>query len=265
MEWQEWAALLTRWIHIFAGILWIGQTWYFTWLDLQFEDAEANPGNKVWMVHSGGFYMVDKIKVPSSMPKTLHWFRWEAMFTSMSGLILLYFVYLAGGLMTDVDGNEIALLPAIGITMGTIAVSWLIYNFLWKSPIGKKPVAGAVICYLLMVALAWGLSQKITGRAAFILVAAALGTIMVNNVWHIIIPNQRAMIADRIAGREPDENMALAAKTRSKHNTFIIMPVLFLMISNHFPTATYGHEQNWLVFAVVTLIAWSVVPYLRRR
>ena len=269
MEWteiaKEWIALITRWVHIFAGILWIGQTWYFTWLDLQFEDAEANPGNKVWMVHSGGFYSVDKIKVPSPMPKTLHWFRWEAMFTALSGLVLLYFVYLAGGLMTDLEGNEFGLWPALGITLGTIGVPWLIYDFLWKSPLAKNPALGATICYVLLVVLAWGLSQRITGRAAFILVAAALGTIMVNNVWNTIIPNQRRMIADRIAGREPDEAMAIAAKNRSKHNTFIIMPVLFLMISNHFPTATYGHEMNWLVFAVVTLLSWAVVPVVRKR
>ena len=269
MEWSEWAAqwaqIITRWAHIFAGILWIGQTWYFTWLDLQFEDAEANPGGKVWMVHSGGFYLVDKIKVPSPMPKTLHWFRWEAMMTAITGVILLWLVYFSGGLMVDAAGNEMSMLSAVGLALGVMVVGWVIYDQLWMSPIGKSPALGGVICYALMVGLSWGLTQRISGRPAFLLIAAVLGTIMVNNVWERIIPAQRLMIADRIAGREPDPAMAIQAKNRSKHNTFIIMPVLFLMISNHFPTSTYGHESNWVVFAVVTLLSWAIVPYLRRR
>ncbi len=265
MEWQEWGTAITRWAHIFAGILWIGQTWYFTWLDLQFEDTEANPGGKVWMVHSGGFYLVDKIKVPSPMPKTLHWFRWEAMMTAITGVILLYLVYFAGGLMVDAAGNEMSLGTSVGLSLGVMVVGWLIYDLLWISPLEKKPVVGAVVCYVLMVWLAWYLTQRIAGRPAFLLVAAVLGTLMVNNVWFRIIPAQRAMIADRIAGREPEPGLATRAKNRSKHNTFIIMPVLFLMISNHFPTVTYGADNNWLVFAVVTLLAWATVPFLRRR
>ena len=265
IEWSEWAGVITRFAHIFAGILWIGQTWYFTWLDLQFEDSEANPGGKVWMVHSGGFYMVDKIKVPSPMPKTLHWFRWEAMMTAITGVILLYLVYFSGGLMVDAEGNEMSFASALGLAAGVMVLGWLVYDRLWMSPIGKKPVAGAVICYALMVGLAWYLTERMSGRPAFLLVAAVLGTIMVNNVWVRIIPAQRAMIADRLAGREPDQAQADRAKGRSKHNTFIIMPVLFLMISNHFSTATFGAEHNWLVFAVVTLLAWAVVPVLRRR
>jgi uncharacterized membrane protein len=265
MEWTEWAAAITRWAHIFAGILWIGQTWYFTWLDLQFEDAEANPGGKVWMVHSGGFYLVDKIKVPSPMPKTLHWFRWEAMMTGITGVILFYLVYISGGLMVDASGDEMSLLTGLGLALGTMIAGWIVYDLLWVSPLEKSPVLGGVICYSLMVGLAWFLTQRVSGRPAFLLVAAVLGTIMVNNVWMRIIPAQRAMIADRTAGREPDPHLAARAKNRSKHNTFIIMPVLFLMISNHFPTVTYGAENNWLVFAVVTLLSWAVVPFLRRR
>lgn len=265
MEWQEWLAAITRWAHIFAGILWIGQTWYFTWLDHQFEDSEANPGGKVWMVHSGGFYQVDKIKVPSPMPKTLHWFRWEAMTTAITGVVLLYLVYFAGGLMVDIHGDEMSLGQAVALAVGVMVGGWLVYDLLWISPLEKQPVLGAVICYALMVGLAWMLTQYVSGRPAFLLVAAVLGTIMVNNVWVRIIPAQRAMIADRTAGREPDMSMAVRAKNRSKHNTFIIMPVLFLMISNHFPTVTYGAENNWMVFALVTLVAWALVPVLRRR
>jgi uncharacterized membrane protein len=265
MEWTEWAQAITRWAHIFAGILWIGQTWYFTWLDLQFEDTEANPGGKVWMVHSGGFYEVEKIKVPSPMPKTLHWFRWEAMITGLTGVILFYLVYLGGGLMFDAAGNEMSLVQSVVLALGVMVGGAIIYDLLWISPLEKSPVAGAVLCYLLMVGLAWWLTQRVSGRPAFLLVAATLGTIMVNNVWGRIIPAQRAMIADRIAGREPDMTLALRAKNRSKHNTFIIMPVLFLMISNHFPTITYGAESNWAIFAVVTLVAWALVPVIRKR
>ena len=217
------------------------------------------------MVHSGGFYMVDKIKVPSPMPKTLHWFRWEAMMTAITGVVLLYLVYFSGGLMIDAAGNEIPLAQGLALAIGVMVIGWLVYDLLWISPLEKSPVVGAVICYSLMVGLAWFLTQKIAGRPAFLLVAAVLGTIMVNNVWARIIPAQRSMIADRVAGREPDAALAVRAKNRSKHNTFIIMPVLFLMISNHFPTATYGAENNWAVFAVVTLLSWAVVPFLRRR
>ena len=265
MEWSEWASALARWAHIFAGILWIGQTWYFTWLDFQFEDAEANPGGKVWMVHSGGFYLVDKIKVPSPMPKTLYWFRWEAMMTWLTGLWLLWLVYFSGGLMVDASGNEMSLTSGLGLAIGTMVLGWLVYDVLWISPIEKTPVLGGATCYAMMVGLAWFLTQSVSGRAAFMLEAAVLGTIMVMNVWVRIIPAQRAMIADRIAGREPDQTLAVRAKNRSKHNTFIILPVLFLMLSNHYPTATYGHENNWIVFGVVTLLAWSAVPVLRRR
>jgi len=265
VEWSEWAGMITRWAHIFAGILWIGQTWYFTWLDLQFEDHEANPGGRVWMVHSGGFYLVDKIKVPSPMPRTLHWFRWEALMTFITGVILLYLVYFSGGLMVDVAGNEMSPGAGLGLAAAAMVLGWLVYDLLWISPLEKFPRAGAAICYVLMVGLAWFLAQRVSGRAAFLLVAAVLGAIMVNNVWARIIPAQRAMIADRIAGREPDPRLAERAKGRSKHNTFIIMPVLFLMISNHFPTATYGVENNWAVFAVVTLLSWALVPILRRR
>ncbi|MBK5255975.1 MAG: urate hydroxylase PuuD [Vicinamibacteria bacterium] len=265
MEWSEWASVIMRGAHIFAGILWIGQTWYFAWLDVQFEDAVANPDGKVWMVHSGGFYEVDKIKVPQTMPKTLHWFRWEAMTTWLTGLILLWLVYFAGGLMVDAEGNEMSLASSLGLTIALMVVGWLIYDSLWISPIKRAPLVAGPICYGLMVTLMWYLTQRVAGRPAFLIEAAVLGTIMVMNVWMRILPGQRAMIVDRIAGREPDQSLADRAKDRSKHNTFIILPVIFLMISNHYPITTYGNESNWVVFAVVTLLAWLVVPVLRRR
>jgi len=266
MEGSEWASVVTRWAHIFAGILWIGQTWYFAWLDLQFEDAEANPGGKVWMVHSGGFYEVDKIQVPQPMPKTLHWFRWEAMFTWLTGLLLLWLVYFAGGLMVDLAGNEMTLGASLGLTLGVMAIGWVVYDLLWMRLLDRAPAwVGGSLCYLLMVGLAWFLTGRVSGRPAFLIEAAVLGTIMVLNVWMRILPGQRSMIAARMSGNEPDQSLALRAKNRSKHNTFIILPVIFLMISNHYPVSTYGHEKNWLVFAVVTLLAWAVVPILRRR
>jgi uncharacterized membrane protein len=187
------------------------------------------------------------------------------MMTAITGVVLLYLVYFSGGLMVDASGDEISLASGLGLAIGVMVVGWLVYDLLWISPLERSPMLGTVICYALMVGLAWFLTQRIAGRAAFLLVAAVLGTIMVNNVWMRIIPAQRTMIADRIAGREPDPALAGRAKNRSKHNTFIIMPVLFLMISNHFPTATYGAENNWLVFAVVTLLSWALVPIIRRR
>lgn len=266
MDWSEWASVVTRWAHIFAGILWIGQTWYFAWLDVQFEDDAANPGGKVWMVHSGGFYEVDKIQAPQPMPKTLHWFRWEAMFTWLTGLALLWLVYFAGGLMVDAEGNEMSLASSLGLTLGAMIAGWVVYDLLWTRVLDKAPAwMGGALCYGLMVALLWFLTQRVAGRPAFLLEAAVLGTIMVLNVWMRILPAQRAMIADRTAGRDSDLSLVTRAKNRSKHNTFIILPVIFLMISNHYPVSTYGSENSWAVFGVVTLLSWMAVPFLRRR
>ncbi len=255
---SEWANLFVRWFHVFAGILWIGSTWYFTWLDRRLQLDPAG----VWMVHSGGFYLVEKQKDPKVDPAKIHWFRFEALFTWLSGLLLLLLVYYMGGLMDD------SALPegqAIAFGIGLLVVGWLAYDLFWISPLGKRPLAGAAASYLALVALAWTLTRLFNGRAAYMHLGAMMGTIMALNVWLRILPAQKKLVAAIAAGQPPDEGLAEQAKNRSKHNTFIILPVVMTMISSHFPTATYGSEYNWQVFAVLTLLGWGAAKVVRER
>ncbi|TMA19886.1 MAG: urate hydroxylase PuuD [Deltaproteobacteria bacterium] len=231
----EWSNLLIRWFHVFAGILWIGSTWYFTWLDRQLHAAPEG----VWMVHSGGFYLVEKQQDPKVDPSKIHWFRYEALFTWLSGLVLLYLVYYSGGLMEDAPR---------WLGAGLIVVGW-----------------GAVVSYAALVAVAWWLTRAMEGRAAYIHLGAMMGTIMALNVWLRILPAQRKLVAAIAAGQPPNPVLAERAKDRSKHNTFIILPVVMTMISNHFPTATYGSAYNWQVFAVLVLVGWGAAKIVRER
>ena len=248
----EWSNLLIRWFHVFAGILWIGSTWYFTWLDRQLHAAPEG----VWMVHSGGFYLVEKQQDPKVDPSKIHWFRYEALFTWLSGLVLLYLVYYSGGLMEDAPR---------WLGAGLIVVGWLVYDLFWISPLARRPVVGAVVSYAALVAVAWWLTRAMEGRAAYIHLGAMMGTIMALNVWLRILPAQRKLVAAIAAGQPPNPVLAERAKDRSKHNTFIILPVVMTMISNHFPTATYGSAYNWQVFAVLVLVGWGAAKIVRER
>lgn len=262
-DFLEWLNLALRWTHIFAGILWIGSTYFFTWLDGRFTELmNAKSDEKdVWMVHSGGFYRVEKQKAPSVMPKTLHWFKWEAAITWLSGFLLLLYVYYYGGLMVDETMSETT---AILVGLAVIIFSWPIYDTLWKSPLGKNEVVGATISYLLIVGLAYGLTFFMGPRAMFLHVGAVLASLMTANVWMIIIPAQRKMVAALTAGKPVDTTLGERAKGRSKHNTFMVMPVVFTMISNHFPTITFGANMNWLVLAVMVLVGFGVAKVVRR-
>ena len=248
----EWSNLLIRWFHVFAGILWIGSTWYFTWLDRQLHAAPEG----VWMVHSGGFYLVEKQQDPKVDPSKIHWFRYEALFTWLSGLVLLYLVYYSGGLMEDAPR---------WLGAGLIVVGWLVYDLFWISPLARRPVVGALVSYAALVAVAWWLTRAMEGRAAYIHLGAMMGTIMALNVWLRILPAQRKLVAAIAAGQPPNPVLAERAKDRSKHNTFIILPVVMTMISNHFPTATYGSQYNWQVFAVLVLAAAGAAKIVRER
>jgi len=248
----EWSNLLIRWFHVFAGILWIGSTWYFTWLDRQLHAAPEG----VWMVHSGGFYLVEKQQDPKVDPSKIHWFRYEALFTWLSGLVLLYLVYYSGGLMEDAPR---------WLGAGLIVVGWLVYDLFWISPLARRPVVGALVSYAALVAVAWWLTRAMEGRAAYIHLGAMMGTIMALNVWLRILPAQRKLVAAIAAGQPPNPVLAERAKDRSKHNTFIILPVVMTMISNHFPTATYGSAYNWQVFAVLVLVGWGAAKIVRER
>ncbi len=267
---SEWLNLILRWIHVFAGIMWVGTTYYFTWLDARLteeEKAAANTGvpGQVWMVHSGGFYVVERRKVPDLLSRKLHWFRWEAAATWLSGLGLLVVVfYLGGGALVDPDVSNISVRTAVIVGIGVLIAGWLIYDLLMLSPLGKNEKAFALVAYLLVIITAYGLTRVFSGRAAYIHVGAIFGTIMAANVWNRILPTQKKMIAAIAAGRKPDEALAAQAKLRSKQNTFMAVPVVFLMISNHFPSATYGDRYNWLILSILVLVGWIAAKFIRR-
>ena len=267
---SEWLNLILRWIHVFAGIMWVGTTYYFTWLDARLSEEEkavANTGTvaQIWMVHSGGFYVVEKRKVPDLASRTLHWFRWEAGTTWLSGFGLLVLVfYLGGGALIDPDVYELTLAKAVGIGIGLLIAGWLIYDLVMISPLGRNEKLVAVIFYALLVATAFGLTRIFSGRAAYIHVGALMGTIMAANVWMRILPAQKKMIAAINEGRKPDDALSGQAKLRSKQNTFMAVPVVFIMISNHFPGVTYGDRYNWLILAALILAGWIAAKFIRR-
>jgi uncharacterized membrane protein len=257
---HEWLNLAFRWMHVFAGILWVGATYYFTWLDRRFHTTDPE---QVWMVHSGGFYVVSKEKKPSPA-HTLHWFKWEAFMTWLSGVALLILVYYAGGLLIDGEPGKPSFAIAATIGIGSMIVGWIVYDLLWLSPLAKFEPLAIVISFALLVALGWWLPHVMSPRAAFLHVGAVLGTCMFANVWERIIPAQRKMVRDVQEGREPNPVLADRAKFRSKHNTYMVIPVVLIMISNHFPTTTYGHQYNWVVLGVLTLVGWAVAHVIRK-
>ena len=267
---SEWLNLLFRWIHVFAAIMWVGTTYYFTWLDARLseeEKAAASTGlpAQLWMVHSGGFYVVEKRKVPDLVSRTLHWFRWEAATTWLSGLALLILIYyLGGGALVDPDVRNIGIGAAIGVGVGVIIVGWVLYDLMMLSPLGRNEKAFAVVAYALIVGLTFSLTRVLSARAAYIHVGALFGTIMAANVWMRILPAQRRMIASLNEGRKPDDRLAAQAKLRSKQNTFMAVPVVLIMISSHYPGVTYGDRYNWLVLSILILVGWVAAKFIRR-
>jgi uncharacterized membrane protein len=288
-EWRdtliEWLQLFVRWAHVFAGILWIGSTYFFTWLDgrLSEEEREAKAGERpqVWMVHSGGFYVVEKQKGAELLPRRLHWFRWEAALTWLSGLLMLVLVYYlgaismginrlfggqanyGGGVLVDPEG-PVGIGTAALIGVGVLIAGWIIYDLLAQSPLGRNPTVFAVVGFILLVGTSYGLTKVFSGRAVYLHVGAIMGTIMAANVWMRILPAQRQMIAAAKGGTAVDMRLAERAKMRSKHNTFMVVPVVFTMISNHYPVSTYGHQYNWLILAILILVGWGAAKLIRR-
>jgi uncharacterized membrane protein len=256
----DWCSLLVRWLHIVAGIAWIGASFYFVWLDNHLE-SPRDPGHtdsgvagELWAVHGGGFYRSQKYRVaPQTLPPTLHWFYWEAYTTWLSGFALLTVLYLVRPEAYLIDPSVAALTQptAIGVALGVLVVSWLVYDLLCRSPLGRNDRALGAVLAALAALLAWGLCQLFSGRGAFILFGAALGTIMVANVLFVIIPGQRELVRAKREGREPDPTPGIRGKQRSVHNTYFTLPVLFAMVSNH-SAMTYVGRYNW-----VTLIALS--------
>ena len=257
----DWANLLLRWAHFIAGIAWIGSSFYFIWLDRALTKPEhAKPGveGDLWMVHSGGFYQVEKRRPgPGEVPAVLHWFKWEAMLTWITGislLILLY--YLSGVYLLDPSVSGIGRGAAIALGVGLLVFGWLIYDALWRS-LARRPAVAAAISLALLTAVTVLLCRLLSGRAAFMHVGSLLGTIMVANVWMRILPAQHQMLAATRAGRPADFTLGERAKQRSVHNSYMTFPLLFIMLSNHFP-ATYASPVNWLVLLLLFVAGASV-------
>ena len=258
---SEWVNLIVRWTHVFAAILWVGSTYYFTWLDGQLQRA---PGRDVWMVHSGGFYTVVKQKTLGVPPEQIHWFRWEALATWVSGFLLLGSVYYGGGLMLDATDPRVGQSTAVMIGIAFLIAGWLVYDLLVRTPIARNDVAFAILCFILIVAAAWGLSRVVSARAMYIHTGALFGTIMAANVWMRILPPQRRMIAAMARGEAMDPALGQGAKQRSRHNTFLVVPTVAIMISNHFPTATYGNRHAVAVLAGLIVVGWIAAAVIRR-
>ncbi|GGY82397.1 urate hydroxylase PuuD [Pseudoduganella plicata] len=256
----EWLNLLVRWLHIITGIAWIGASFYFVWLDNSIRPpapgsdlAKKGVMGELWAVHGGGFYNPQKYLVaPAELPKELHWFKWEAYSTWLSGFALLTIAYYfnAQAMMIDRSVADLTAMQSVGIGLGFLVAGWIVYDLLCRSPLGKHDLWFGIVVFALLVAAAWALTHLLSGRAAYIHVGAMIGTIMVANVAMLIIPGQRKMVAAMQAGGKPDPIHGLRAKQRSVHNNYFTLPVLFIMISNHY-AMTYQHAHAWLVLAFI--------------
>jgi uncharacterized membrane protein len=260
---NEWLSFLARWLHVVAGIAWIGTSFYFIALDYKLlqprerNDAERGVGGEAWEVHGGGFYQVQKYRVaPPELPERLLWFKWEAYTTWLSGFALLIVLYYfnAGTYLIDKSVADLSQGEAIAISVGLLVVAWVVYDGLCRLVRNEVLLAGLLLG--LTTLAAWGCSRLFSGRAEYIQVGAMLGTMMAGNVFFVIIPAQWELIRAKQAGREPDPAPGIRAKQRSVHNNYLTLPVLFAMLSNHFPS-TYGHSYSWLILMALMVIgAW---------
>ncbi|WP_442953674.1 urate hydroxylase PuuD [Paracoccus sediminilitoris] len=259
----EWLAFAVRWTHVITAIAWIGSSFYFIALDLGLQKAPGMPKGahgEEWQVHGGGFYHVQKYLVaPERMPEHLTWFKWESYSTWLSGAALLMVTYWAGAnlFLIDPAKADLAIWQAILVSGGSLAIGWLIYDGLCKSPLGQRPTVLMLLLFAALVVMGWGYDQVFTGRAALLHLGAFTATIMTANVFLIIMPNQRIVVADLKAGRAPDPKYGKIAKLRSTHNNYLTLPVIFLMLSNHYPLA-FASEYNWLIAALIFLMGVTI-------
>ncbi len=267
----DWLNLILRWAHIVVGIAWIGSSFYFMWLDAHLEEpatADDEVEGQLWMVHSGGFYRVDKITVaPKVMPRTLHWFKWEAGWTGITGFLLLAVVYYLGSeaFLIDPDVSNITKIDAVAIGVGTVIIGWVLYDTLYMSRWGQKNgTIAAAVAFLGLCGSAFFLTNFLSGRGAYVHMGALMGLIMVLNVWVRIIPGQQNLVNARKAGTEPDPIYGIRAKQRSVHNNYMTLPVVFVMMSSHYPE-TFGHPYNWAALIVLFIIGAVVRHWFNLR
>src|SRR6202165_5004828 len=230
---------------------------------LEKKAAANGTASAVWMVHSGGFYTVEKQKSLGVTPEQVHWFRWEALMTWLGGVILLVLVYYMGDGLIDQDIADISKTAGIAIGVGAMMAGWLIYDLAARSPLGKSQAAFAGFGLVMTAAVAWGLMHVFSGRAAYIHVGAIFGTIMAADVWMRILPAQRGMIAAAAAGEKFDASLGAQAELRSQHNTVLAVPVVLLLLSNHFPVATYGNRYGWQILLALVVAGWVAAKLIR--
>lgn len=264
---MEWLNIVVRLMHITFGIAWIGASFYFVFLENALnrtDNVREELAGNLWAVHGGGFYYLEKYKVaPKTLPKHLHWFKYEAYFTWVSGFSLLFVVYYFNANAMLIDSNVMSMSPAaaIGIGVGSFVIAWILYDLLCKSPLIKKPLAFALIGFALLTGFAWFYAHVFNARAAYIHFGAMIGSLMAANVFFVIIPGQKAMVAAAKIGQPVDPSYGKKALARSLHNNYFTLPVLFVMVSNHFPS-TFGNTQSWAVLAAISLGAAGVKHYL---
>jgi uncharacterized membrane protein len=259
----EWLKAIVRWVHVFAAIMWIGQTYLFNWFEKNLEtDASTRPNvmGSLWMVHGGGFYFVEKQKNPELTPRTLHWFKWEAATTWLSGLALIVLTYYMGGLLVEPEQN-VHVAGAAGI--GLVVVGWVVYDLLVLSPLGKHDAVLAAIGWVALVAASFGLRKVMSSRAAYIHIGFLVGTIMAANVWMRILPAQRKMLAAAKEGQLAPDAIKARGPQRSRHNSFMVVPLVFVMISNHYPTISYGNDYSWVILGGLLLVGWFAAWVIR--
>jgi len=260
----EWLSFALRWLHVITGIAWIGSSFYFIALDLGLRPvSEKGVRGEEWQVHGGGFYHIRKYtSAPAAMPDHLTWFKWEAYSTWLSGFALLVVVYYVSADLYLIDPGVLDIAPWLGILISllSIGLGWVVYDFLCKSPIGANTTGLMLLLFGVLVVMAWGYTQVFSGRAALLHLGAFTATIMSANVFLIIIPNQKIVVADLRAGKVPDPEYGRIAKQRSTHNNYLTLPVLFLMLSNHYPLA-FASPYNWAIASLVFLMGVTIRHY----
>ncbi|WP_443629576.1 urate hydroxylase PuuD [Candidatus Njordibacter sp. Uisw_056] len=264
----EWLHLAIRWVHVIVGIAWIGASFYFVWLENNLDRQVKNQelAGELWAIHGGGIYHLQKYKLaPATMPKHLHWFKWEAYSSWISGVLLLSVVYyLNAATYLMMPGSSVSPEMGVFIGFGSLFVGWIVYDLLCKSPLRHQPLVLGIALMLFLTFVSWVFSQFMTGRAAYLHVGAIIGTMMVGNVFFVIMPAQRNLVGAIEARTTPDPALPKNGLLRSRHNNYLTLPVIFIMISSHFPS-TYGHEWNWIILLGLSIVSVAVRHYFNTR